>query len=356
MSQPDPSPSPTEATTASASTFEEYCRAMDQPCALFRVRGARGEHDVEVRRVERTMGTVGDCERACPSSIVLVLRDAAGVELARGDLEQEYTRFTGRMEIGEDGPLPPKRWIEFNGGFHGAVPDLPGGVELAILEGETVLWSRRAPERMPVVRDLRAAVEGDSLRVTWTDEVATAESECEVRWRHEGRGREGMLGHAVRGEATADLWDVPAGRLDVRVRVHDGFNSVDSEPVAVEIPPRPMRVEIIPPLLGVEPPAGAPMLVGGMAHRWRGELVTGDDAFRWTIDGTEVARGSRTWIDAPAEGEHELALAVTAEGEEQVARLALRCRPAEADPRWRVFADVFRDGKPFPKARKRRKP
>jgi hypothetical protein len=194
---------------------------------------------------------------------------------------------------------------------------------------------------------------GDALRVTWADEVAGPDYASELLWTSAAfpAHPEWPLGHTVarcehatRGAVSIELDALPPGDVALRVRVLDGFGEVASEPVEVQIPGRPLRIEITPCLLGSVVPAGAPMLIAGTAWPFRGHLIPDGAAYRWTLAGLEVARGNRAWIEAPHEvGAHVLTLTVAWAGRETAAGMPPTVTPAGSDPRWQAFADVFRE-------------
>jgi hypothetical protein len=207
--------------------------------------------------ISRSRGPEWEYRRAFPGELAICLRDAGGRELARGGTRMGMVHYVGAPTPSASGEVERlKSWSEFSGVYDGAVPDLPEGDELLIVEGDRVLWRARRPPRAPRIRDLRAAVvaagdldhpyarhygpEAGMLHVRWADDAEGAHYEREVRWATPDRPEGGWTGDPAvgepRGEAVVSLGSIPAGDVQVRVRLNDGFHVVESDPVVVRIP------------------------------------------------------------------------------------------------------------------------
>jgi hypothetical protein len=180
-----------------------------------------------------------------------VLRDASGRALSWESLHPGFVHFMGMPGSGA-----PHSWSEPSGLYHASLQDHPNAVELAVVEGDRVLWALTRPARPPQLRDVRAMVvaagdldhhraahyvpEAGMLHVTWRDDCGSAFYEREVRWatpeQPEGAWTGDPLVGDPRGETVVSLGTIPAGDVQVRVRLNDGFHVVDSEAVVVRVP------------------------------------------------------------------------------------------------------------------------
>ena len=112
-------------------------------------------------------------------------------------------------------------------------------------------------------------------------------------------------------EAVVPLNSLTCGRVLVQVLVSDGFYSVLSESVVVDVPPRPAQVAILWPAAGSTVSTSASLRLWGVATACDGKVLDGD-ALGWEIDGEPVGSGSEVWIQLPDwEGEHCATLRAT---------------------------------------------
>lgn len=308
--------------------FRGYDRQERRP--LLSLRGTMRDGVFTLTHVDRTTGPE-PWSVDCPEFLFPSLRDAAGHELARGRMEKvmmyAYSLPTFLGGTGAGCRSFPTRE------YYGDVLDVPGSAELAILDDrENVLWSARAPERAPEVHDLRATVVGDTLQLSWKDEVALEACEREILWWSEARPEprrvapRNVTDAMQRGDARLELWRLPVGEVFLQVRVQDVFARVDSAPLHVRIPVRPPHVEI-----GMDfgryrdraadladreerPPRGMPFRM--LAKQQEHDDPLPDAAFRWLLDGKEIARGPRVSFDVVPTDAHQLALEVTWPGGE----------------------------------------
>ena len=331
--------------------FRGYDREERRP--LLSLRGTMRDGVFTLTHVDRTTGpepwTVAVPEFLFPS-----LRDAAGRELARGQMEMTMVHAYGMPTfLGGTGAgctsFP-------TGEYYGKVLDVPGSAELAILDHrQNVLWSVRAPERAPEVHDLRATVDGDTLQVSWKDEVALEACEREILWWSEARPEprrvapRNVTDAMQRGDARLELWRLPVGEVFLQVRVQDVFARVDSAPLHVRVPMRPPHVEI-----GVDfgryldraadradreerPPRGTRFRM--LAKQQEHDDRLPDAAFRWLLDGKEIARGPRVSFDVLPTSAHRLTLEVTWPGGEFAVSTDLGLRVAKRNITWLQEAD-----------------
>jgi hypothetical protein len=101
----------------------------------------------------------------------------------------------------------------------------------------------------------------------------------------------------------------------LRLLAHDGFYTVTSDPVSVEIPTLPPSVAMLNPRDGSRMEVGSSLRLWGVVTQSSGEPIEPESA-RWLIDGEEVARGLDVFTVAPEdEGRHRCTLIVETYGE-----------------------------------------
>lgn len=207
--------------------------------------------------------------------------------------------------------------------FQAFVPDVALGAALVIRDanGEEI-WARRAPEHPPRVGDVSAEVGKDGmLALQWQQEVAGEQPEAWVQWSADGEHWRGLTTGLVDNAAILPLEGLPAGAVQLRLLVHDGFSTATSEPVDVDVPERGPIAAILHPRDGQTLIAGQTMQLWAAATDQAGEPLD-ENASRWELDGERVGTGREVWLTAPQPGEHELVLAVVGPGEDS--RLAVR--------------------------------
>lgn len=122
-----------------------------------------------------------------------LLRDAAGRPLSWKTLHMGLVHYYGMP-----GTDAPRSWAEPSGLYHAELQDHPDATELAIVEGDRVIWALPRPARAPRLWDVRAAVvaagdldhpyaahyvpEAGMLHVTWQDDCESAHYERTVHW------------------------------------------------------------------------------------------------------------------------------------------------------------------------------
>lgn len=190
------------------------------------------------------------------------------------------------------------------------VPQTDQAVSMRVVRGSTVLWSVDAPAEPPKVGRLTAEVREDGLSVAWrASEDGIAETHLRIS---SDRGETwSLLELGVRGsETTIPLDVVPPGSHLVQALVSDGFHTVVSEPVEVDVPHRPPTATIHWPLDTAAVAATSAMRLWGSGMSASGGALPGD-AHSWTIDGRAAGVGSDIWVTPPErEGEHLATLTV----------------------------------------------
>ncbi len=132
-----------------------------------------------------------------------------------------------------------------------------------------------------------------------------------LRWSaDDGRTWQMLAVGMNQDEAQVPITALTSGRVLVQVLVSDGFYSAVSEPVAVDVPPRPPQMAVIWPAEGNTVSTGASLRLWGTATASDGRVIPDED-LRWEIDGETVGSGSEVWAQLPEwEGEHRATLRV----------------------------------------------
>lgn len=250
------------------------------------------------------------------TDLTAVLLGEEGERLAEG----RVTRLTQHGVCGcgddHDGDSGPYNFQVF-------ISDVARGSALVVLnaEGEEV-WSRRAPKQPPRVGEVSAEVSKDgTMELRWDYEVAAEESETWVQWSDDGEHWRGLAVGLVESGVSLPLEGLPAGKVILRVLVHDGFSTAVSEPAEIDIPERPPVASIMHPRDGQRLLAGRPMQLWAAVADQAGQPLD-DDVCKWILDGDGVGEGKEVWLEAPRPGEHELTLVAVAPGED--ARVSVR--------------------------------
>jgi len=270
-------------------------------------------HEIEVDTVARVSAATG--LDGVETDLTAVLLDENGERLAQGRVVR--LRDHGGCGCGgHDGDAGPYSFQVF-------ISDVAPGGSLVIhdADGEEI-WSRRAPEHPPRVGEVSAEVGKDAaLGLHWEYEVAGEQSETWAQWSADGEHWRGLAVGLVESGAAVPIDGLPAGKVLVRVLVHDGFSTAVSEPAEIHIPERPPVASIMHPRDGQTLLAGQPMQLWAAVADQSGEPL-GDEGCKWILDGDDVGEGKEVWLDAPRPGEHELILLVVAPGED--ARASVR--------------------------------
>ena len=200
--------------------------------------------------------------------------------------------------------------------LHAVLPDVAPGSALRVLEDGEEIWKRKASTAPPRVSSLNVEVVGDRrLEVSWRAKAQRKRSlSFWVRWSSDDGETWNAMSTGIREQrAELDLLGVPEGPVMIEVVAHDGFFSVSSDPERVDVPRQPLSIGILRPWEGQTVGAGRTLRLwaatGGPAE------PPEEDAFRWLIDGEEVARGLDAWVVAPGAGEHQCTLEWVADAE-----------------------------------------
>jgi len=263
------------------------------------------------------------------------LVDQDGVTLARGTVRRLNAQAGGCSCGGHHHDDDDDREDVASYAFEVYVPDVGPGAALVIDEGEEVVWERRAPSAPPRVGKLDADVTDDGrLVLRWDaateqsgDERERPTDEVWVQWSSDDGVTWRGLATGIRGsEAAIDLGPMGTGSALVRVLVHDGFSTVTSDPVRVQVPERAPEVAILHPEDNGLLVAGGTMRVWAAVNDAAGTPL--DDVWcRWVLDGREVGQGLDEWLVAPEPGEHRLTVLVRTKVGETERSVRFSCVP-----------------------------
>ena len=262
----------------------------------------------EVSVVARLEMEAPIAERAV-SGLRIELVGDRGQVLATGSVFQTLYQASDCGCVASQPPLD----ADGTGRFEAHVEDHPEaiGVRLVRDDADVEIWSLHASGEPPRIRGLDVDVNDEKVHLRW---ALDAESETPVvglRWSADGES------WSLLALPTPDVneFEVPTAGLvgrrgAIQLVVLDGFHSVTSDPVRVELPSRPPAVGIL------FPPDGAHLLRGNNLRLWgvatgqEGEHLD-EDVLRWRVDGQEAGSGVEVWLDRQLEpGVHEVVLSV----------------------------------------------
>jgi hypothetical protein len=181
------------------------------------------------------------------------------------------------------------------------VPDPGEGhqfVEVRLVQGDEQVWRREAPAHPPRVTAAEAGIDGDLVHIRWGVELAedAAQADRFVRWSADGGITWSLLALGTEGDETAaSVESMAAGPALVQVLVSDGFHTVASDPVRVEVPWRRPSVAVMWPRAEAPVAAGAPLRLWAAATACDGTALDGE-AMQWFLDGERVAVGADQWL------------------------------------------------------------
>ncbi|MGW6727317.1 hypothetical protein ACWF9G_15565 [Nocardia sp. NPDC055029] len=311
-----------DAELVSGSGGERYFRAEMQFHPVIAVSGIVDDAGhVDVRSVVR----VPAAGRPPGERTTMIARliGSEGQTLARGKLLRSISQSCCCDAANSD---------DFSSGyfFEAYLPDAARGAELVIDDtagGGAVLWRRTAPQQRPSIERFEAKATGDNLEIHWQAGPTNEELEAWVQYStDDGVNWEG-LATGIRGaNPVVDIASVPSGRVLVRIMVHNGFDTVASDAVAVQVPLRTPEVVILWPEQDGVLVAGGPLRVLGSVADTSGRPLP-DASYHWVLDEKDLGDGDDEWFDAPGPGTHRLTLFARAPGFESERLVTFTCLP-----------------------------
>jgi len=195
------------------------------------------------------------------------------------------------------------------------IPDSGRGEALRIRNASKEVWSRPAPKVEPRIAAFEVGLKDTRVSAKWALEVPGEGNEFWIQWSQDGK-RWNALATRIRGEkATMDATGLPAGKVQIRLLAGDGFYTVQSNPVLIEVPLRPAIVSILSPFDAERLMAGGSMRLWGIVSDGTGNPVTVKKAV-WLLDGKKIADVLDSFVTVPPQGKYELTLIVTTEAGE----------------------------------------
>ena len=268
------------------------------------------------------------------SDAELILIDASHRELARAPLCQD---------IGHVVLAPQPDWKPSDGvgcsyfvsqHFNAEVPASLGGVALVIRRGSVVLWTQAIDRSRPTVLLLSCEAVGDVVRVTSTSETAEkTRAQMGVEFtvaahRDAWRPVDNRMHAHDPSAADFDLIQLPPGRVLIRLILDDGFYTVPSNALELDVPAHPLEIEISAPVAAMIPEGLGKLSVEAVAREWRGHgwsdngVIHDRKAYRWMLDNVSLGRGKTILIDPPPIGLHTLTVTVKFNNKEARASIA----------------------------------
>ena len=213
------------------------------------------------------------------------------------------------------------------------IPDVGRGAVLSVGTDASQLWtSRPSPTRPSIARfDVGVDRAGNELTVGWQVQAA-GDPEVWLQWSEDDGRTWNALATCLAGEhATFDTAILPSGSIGVRLLASDGFDTVRSRLVRVDLPRRAPAIAIL------TPGDGETLIAGGTMRLWGAVTMNGRSAItlehaRWSIDGRPVSEGLDTFCPAPAAGDHLLELTAIVDGLEGRATQRLLTHDADPNP------------------------
>ncbi len=260
------------------------------------------------------------------TSIQLELLDAKGGKLAYGWLHASVPEAScagcGGLGASAPGENPAGPYL-----FEARLPWREDGFELRLREGERVLWARRAYKRKPGLSLRRCAIsktgqldlawsvalDPEAVPAIWVQWAPAAEGKLdkETQWTYPWKG----LAVGISGSDThLSAAHLPAGRIAIRVVLHDGFSSV-AVVRELDVPRFGPRVTIVHPCQGSQLVGSQGLSLWGRAFEAGGVAIP-DDKLVWRLDGKIVGRGKSLHFRANEvkAGSHEASISVEGEG------------------------------------------
>lgn len=208
--------------------------------------------------------------------------------------------------------------------FQAFLTDVDEGEALRLLEGEKTLWQRSASKTRPRVSEFTAKLRRQRqtgrkktpsrlvLDLAWEARCAgEAQSEAFVQWSADRGKNWYALGSLLRGNAaTVEAASLPAGRVDLRLLVSDGFYTAPGRTISVEIPAQALAVSIMSPRPGGTVVAGQTMRLWGAVTTGRENEDYAEAKVTWAIDGKKVTDVLDGFVTVPQKGRHRATLEV----------------------------------------------
>ena len=184
---------------------------------------------------------------------------------------------------------------------------------IRVIRGEDEIWTRSASSAPPLIGDVAAELDGETLYVRWhTSTGGDPAIERAVRWSADaGQTWQSLAIGLQEDRAELPVGTVMSGSVLVQVLVSDGFHTAIGGPVTLDVPRRAPEVAILWPAQGAVVASGEPVRLWGIATACDAQLIPEDEIY-WELDGQRVGTGREVWADhGNWEGEHRATLHAT---------------------------------------------
>ena len=206
-------------------------------------------------------------------------------------------------------------WLALLRDSDGNRADVARCASLQIVGPNAQKWVREAPRHQTRFAGEDARVDGERLHLRWEIEAGGGEPpQVWAQWSRARGERWSALAVDLReGRADLPLDGLPPGEVVIRLLAHDGFDTVASDVMVLELPRRAPVVAIMHPRDGQTLRSNHAFQVAGNATETDGQPLE-SGAIRWLLDGHQVGRGHELWLTGPPRGRHELTAQVQWEG------------------------------------------
>jgi hypothetical protein len=201
------------------------------------------EDEIEIKSVMRTEA-MRETRNARATGLTAELVDSENRIISRAPLQRLRSYGHG---CGCGGSNEEERSYPYM--FQAFISDVGSGAMLRIRGGGKEVWSRSAPPEEPRINDFKVnlarrrgkdARRGEDLVIEWeVTHAGTEEPEGWLQWSNdEGKNWHALAAGLRDKRTTLDSSVLPSGRVEIRLLVSDGFHTVASERIAVDVPKR----------------------------------------------------------------------------------------------------------------------
>jgi hypothetical protein len=255
------------------------------------------------RHVARTYARP-EIEAGARTQMVARLRDENGKVLARAPVMRLISQAGCGCNCAESSHEEPTAGPYL---VQALMPDIAPGAILEIIEGDKEIWSRKAPARPAAITAFECTISGEMLDAAWRTRPVAEVVECWLRWSSDGETWRALATGLSGNKAAISIHLLPPRQLMIQLVVHDGFFSVASKPVTVEVPPRGPDLSVFHPREGYTYLQGQALRLACAGTSADGGNVEPERCL-WILDDKEVGRGLEVWTVAPQAGQHVVAL------------------------------------------------
>ncbi|WP_112238939.1 M66 family metalloprotease [Kribbella monticola] len=236
------------------------------------------------------------------------LIDGQGQLLAQAPVYLVETLACGGCGGGGCGGCGDKAALD-RGVIRAMVPVAPEGGTLRIVRDDEEVWMREPADAPPWIEGLQAEATPDALRVSWHEEVYVDKPLRLLRWSgDDGQTWQSLAAGLGAGEATVSVTPMSAGSALVQLMISDGFHTVVSDSVRVDVPWRAPDAAILAPASGATVRAGSLIRLWALASDASGRPLSGEQ-LRWELDGQPAGTGTEVFAELlDFEGDHRVVL------------------------------------------------